>query len=168
MEWKEIDKKSEEFLSMLDRRNGRFLDFFKRYGYTEVRLIGDPEKPALLYKEELVLSCYVHNFELRLMDKPFSTNVLEVVKLNSYNTNDYAEIIKKWFETNEHRKIYKIKFADTNLYLAGYNFLVRKKVNPEGRYPVFARHHPKVYFSIEKAQEIAQELNNAKYEVSVV
>jgi hypothetical protein len=168
MEWKEMDKKSQDFLLMLERRNNRFLNFFKKYGFTETRLIGDPEKPALLFNEELVLSCYVHNFELRLMDKPFSENVIEVIKLNGINTEEYSEVLKEWFETYEHRKVYKIQFTDAELYLAGYNFLVRRKENPEGRYPVFARHHPKVYFSLEKAQEIASELDKAGYKVSVI
>jgi len=168
MEWKEMDKKSEDFLAMLERRNKRFLNFFKTNGFKETRLIGDPEKPALLYNEELVLSCYVHNFELRLMDKPFSDNVIEVIKLNGFLNEDFSEMIKEWYKTYEHRKVYKIQFQESLLYLAGYNFLVRRKENPEGRYPVFARHHPKVYFSLEKANEITGELEKAGYTVTVI
>jgi len=167
MEWKEMDKRSQDFTAMLERRNGRFLNFFKTNGFKETRLIGDPEKPALLYEEKLVLSCYVHNFELRLMDKPFSDNVIEVIKLNGIETTDYSSKLKEWCDTYEHRKIYKIQFNDSSLYLAGYNFLVRRKENPEGRYPVFARHHPKVYFSLDKANEIASDLEQAGYHVSV-
>ncbi len=163
-----MDKNSQEFQAMLERRNARFLQFFKENDFEETRLIGDPEKPALLFKEQEVLSCYVHNFELRLMDKPFSDNVIETIKLNGYNTDDVQEMLQAWYETYEHRKVYKIRFMDSTLFLAGYNFLVRKKENPEGRYPVFARHHPKVYFSLEKAQEISEELDKAGYKVEVV
>ena len=162
-----MDKRSQDFTAMLERRNGRFLNFFKTNGFKETRLIGDPEKPALLYKEEFVLSCYVHNFELRFMDKPFSDNVIEVVKLNGIEAADSSTQLKEWYDTYEHRKIYKIQFKDSSLYLAGYNFLIRRKENPEGRYPVFARHHPKVYFSLDKANEIASDLETAGYQVSV-
>ncbi len=162
-----MDKKSPDFQAMLERRNSRFLKFFKDNGFPETRLIGDPEKPALLYNEKEVLSCYVHNFELRLMDKPFSDNVVKVIKLNSTSKEKIGNALIDWYETYEHRKVYKIKHATANLYLAGYNFLIRNKENPEGRYPVFARYHPKVYFSLEKAKEIAEELNKANYPVEV-
>jgi hypothetical protein len=162
-----MDKNSPDFQAMLERRNSRFLKFFKDNGFPETRLIGDPEKPALLYKEQEVLSCYVHNFELRLMDKPFSDNVIEVIKLNTTSKEKMGGILREWYETYEHRKVYKIRFLNSTLYLAGYNFLIRKKENPEGRYPVFARHHPKVYFSLEKAKEIAEELNKANYPVEI-
>jgi len=60
----------------------------------------------------------------------------------------------------------KLERTNKTLYLTGYNFL-----NPEEgirRYPVFSAHSPKIYFTKEMAQEIADELKCDGYDCGVI
>ncbi|HEX3007717.1 MAG TPA: hypothetical protein VHO90_08900, partial [Bacteroidales bacterium] len=69
-------------------------------------------------------------------------------------------------EMCQHRPVYKIKIKNADLYLTGYNYL--NSEDGVGRYPVFAKHRPKVYFDLEYATNLAQTLNEENYDLEVV
>ena len=49
---------------VIERRNRRLLEFFRLSGLTDVRIIGDENNPAVIYKNVYCLSCFVHNLSL--------------------------------------------------------------------------------------------------------
>jgi len=147
----------------IKRRNKRLLTFFKDSGIDEVRLIGNENCPAVIYKERFVLSCYVKNFELIFTDKPFEGTEVARVKLLHGANADKTELIAL-LDNCEHRKVYRVKVKDVELYLAGYNFL--DKENSEGKFPVFSRHNPKIYYDKEYADQICADYTD--YDLVVI
>ncbi len=144
------------------RRNQRVVELFKHFDMP-VRLIGDINTPAIIYKDLYCLCCYVKNFYLVFTDKPFNGENIGQIKL----TKDIActkEEIMALLERGEHRLVYKIKVKDTELYLSGYNFL--DKDNLDGRYPVFAKFGYKIYFDKDYAQSIVD--SYLEYQLEVV
>jgi len=157
-------KKKESLEEMVERRNRRLLYFFTSNDIN-VRLVGDPQKPAVIRDEKEVLSCYVKNFDLHFTREPFSEVIVQTVKLKGSPELNRMEI-EEVLEHCTHRAVYRIKLSGTDLYLVGYNYL-----NPEdgvGRYPVFARHKPKVYFDEEYAQKVLKNLQEEQYEIEIV
>lgn len=138
----------------IKRRNKRLFLFFKDSGVDEIRLIGNENCPAVLYKERFVLSCYVKNFELIFTNQPQQGEEVARIKLHHGARTEKSELIKL-LDNCEHRKVYRVKMRDAELYLAGYNFV--DKENVDGRYPVFARFNTKVYFDREYAEQICKD-----------
>ncbi|MFO7656141.1 MAG: hypothetical protein R6W78_03675, partial [Bacteroidales bacterium] len=68
-------------------------------------------------------------------------------------------------EVCKHRPVYKLKLINSDLYLVGYNYL--NSEDAVGRYPVFAKHKPKVYFDFEYAQSVADNLRTDDYQISI-
>jgi hypothetical protein len=130
-----------------------------------VRLVGDEQKPAVIMDEKIVLSCFVKNFDLFFTQEPFSDDIVGTFKLTKEITATRFEI-QEAIDMCVHRPIYKIMLAGTDLYLVGYNYLNQE--DGIGRYPVFARHKPKVYFSKDKAVEIGDLLKEDEYEINIV
>ena len=149
---------------VVTRRNKRIIRMFAKCGYN-VRLIGDPEKPAIILDNDLILSGYAHNFDFHFTSKPFEGTIVKTVKLHKDPLIVHDEI-EEMLNVYEHRHAYKVVIKDTDLYLVGYNYLNREK--SEGRYPVFARYNPKIYFQEEKAWEIANMLNEESYSLTVI
>ncbi len=132
-----------------ERRNTRIERFFELTGLP-VRLIGDVNNPAFIVDEALVLSAYVNNFDLRFTDVPSHGKVIYSVKLNhqqNYEADEFYRVIL----ASEHRSVCRIQLRNTNLFLAGYNFINRS--TSFGRYPVFSSVNPKIYFSAQSAEE---------------
>jgi len=148
-----------------DRRNSRIIKLFESNGITPIRLIGNPEKPSIIYQERTCLSVFAHNFDLHFTDKPFGGNRTATVKLTAKIKANREELLKL-IDNCEHRPIFKVKLGGTNLFLTGYNFMKPEK--SKGRYPVFARHKPKVYFTEEKAKEVCSEMIDLEYETIVI
>lgn len=143
------------------RRNQRVEQLFAHFDMP-VRLIGDINTPAIIYKDLYCLCCYVKNFYLIFTDKPFNGNTLGEIKLTREITCTKEEILAL-LDQGEHRLIHKIKVKDSELFLSGYNFLDKK--NLEGRYPVFARFGYKIYFDKEYAQTIVDSYPDYNLEV---
>jgi len=153
--------KGENLEEMVDRRNKRLLYFFTKIGIS-VRLVGDPQKPAIIIDEEFVLSGYVQNFKLHFTDKPFGGKIVRTYILEKepdVRRNDVLFLL----QTYEHGKVSKIKLKGTDLFLVGYNFLYLD----EGveRHPVFAKFKPKVYFKEQSAIKRVSELQDLGYDV---
>jgi len=149
---------------VIERRNNRIIKLFKHHGIS-VRLIGDMEKPAIILDETWCLSCWARNFDLILNTAPRGGNTIETIKLT--DKIEDSDILVAYVQ-NElyHRRVYRVELENTGLYLAGYNFKNRK--DSTGRYPVFARVHPKIYYSESKAQELVDELCMENYTTNII
>jgi hypothetical protein len=138
-----------ELKQTIEKRNKRLASFFEHIGL-DVEIIGDMETPAII-KEEYCLSCYVHNFNLVFTSHYDQGKELYRIKLQKDQEYD-AEQVRVWLETAQHRRIYKIKMSDRDLFLVGYNF--KDKNKPDDKYPVFGKFAPKIYFTDEYAKEL--------------
>lgn len=156
--------KDEPLEKLVARRNKRLITIFTSNG-VNVRLVGNPEKPAVIMDESTLLSCYVKNFDLHFTKEPFSDEIVKTVKLKHEPDVTKFEI-EEVIEMCKHRPVYKVGLRNSELYLVGYNYL-----NPEdsvGRYPVFAKHKPKIYFDKEYAEGVVQNLQIDGYDVDII
>ena len=138
------------------RRNRYLMEFFAKVKM-DIELIGDPQKPAIIINGNYCLSAYVHNFMLHFTDKPFRGDIVESYKLNAGYPISHTHFMNL-YTASEQRKVYKIRYGDSDLYLAGYNFT--DKSTSKGKYPVFARKKFKYYFSLEKVNEIISDFTD--------
>jgi hypothetical protein len=138
-----------ELKQTIEKRNKRLSVFFEQLGL-DVEIIGDMETPAVI-KEQYCLSCYVHNFHLIFTDHYDQGKELYRIKLQKEQEYETEPIIN-WLKTATHRRIYKIKMKEQELFLVGYNF--RDKDNPEDKYPVFGKYAPKIYFTEDYAVDL--------------
>ncbi len=144
------------------RRNKRLLTYFRTSGI-DVRLIGNENCPAVVYKEKYVLSCYVKNFDLIFTNKPYEGEEVSRIKLIHGAVAEKDDLIKL-LDTCEHRRAFRVKIQNAELYLSGYNFLDKEAL--EGRYPVFSRFNGKIYFDKEYAEQICKDY--AEYDLIVL
>ncbi|MFW5762333.1 MAG: hypothetical protein ACOC3T_05170 [Bacteroidota bacterium] len=157
-------RKRETLEDMVKRRNKRLINLFTKNGIT-IRLVGDPQKPAIIKDENLVLSCFVKNFDLNFTREPFSDEIVKIVKLK--NEPDITAFeLEETLEYCTHRPVYKLRLTDTDMLLVGYNYL--NSEDSVGRYPVFAKHKPKVYFDKEYAEDVAKSLVEEGYNIEIV
>ena len=157
-------RKDETLEEMVARRNKRLKGLFSRNG-VNVRLVGDDQKPAVIMDESVVLSCYVKNFDLHFTKEPFSDEIVTTVKLKHEPEITRVEL-QETIEQCKHRPVFRVLLKETNLYLVGYNYL--NSEDSVGRYPVFAKHKPKVYFDRTYAEKVAANLVEEGYEIEVV
>jgi hypothetical protein len=156
-------RKNESLNEMVKRRNKRLLNLFTTNGLS-VRLVGDENKPAVILNETTVISCFVKNFDLFFTSEPFSNDIIKTVKLKQDPEITHYEL-HETLDMCTHRPVYKIKLKETDLFLVGYNYL--NSEDAVGRYPVFAKHRPKVYFDFNYAQEVADNLVGDGYTIDI-
>jgi len=150
---------------VVSRRNARIIKLFAHYNIP-IRLIGEVEKPAIILNDEWLLSCWARNFDLVLNDAPWDGEEMKVIKLTDKVEPD-SEILKDYaFNEKYHRRVFKVVLKGSGLYLAGYNFQNRREST--GRYPVFSRINPKIYFTKEKAQQLCDQLAKENYSAEVI
>ncbi len=167
---KELTK--EQYKIILERND--FLEkYFKRFFPNDtIRIVGDINKPNVIFNFEYALACYCKNFNLNFSDKTdFGTTLFTVKLNNSYNYQ--IEKINNWLQNSQHKKLFKVALKISSdqseqptLFVSGWNYL--DKENKTGKYPVFSEFEPKVYFTQEKAKEIARELTENNYQVEVI
>ncbi|MBN1117937.1 MAG: hypothetical protein JXA77_12065 [Bacteroidales bacterium] len=157
-------RKNESLEEMVTRRNKRLKSLFLRNGIN-VRLVGDDQKPAVIMDESVVLSCYVKNFDLHFTKEPFSDDIVKTVKLKHDPEITRFEL-QEVVESCKHRPVYRILLKDTDLYLVGYNYL--NSEDSVGRYPVFAKFKPKVYFDRIYAEKVAESLTEEGYVIEII
>jgi hypothetical protein len=157
-------RKNESLEEMVTRRNKRLISLFSRNG-VNVRLVGDDQKPAVIMDESVVLSCYVKNFDLHFTKEPFSDEIVRTVKLKHEPDITRLEI-QEVIELCKHRPVFRIQLINSDLYLVGYNYL--NSEDSVGRYPVFAKHKPKVYFDKSYADKVAENLTEEGYQIEIV
>ncbi len=151
--------------TIISRRNERLERYFSLLydgSDTRFRIIGDKNCPAVIINESWCMSCFVKNFELNFTNKPNHGEIIATIKLQKDQIIDRKQILG-YIVASEHRTVYKLRYADTELYLAGYNFT--NKTEMTGKYPVFAKEHPKIYFSHDYAQQIVESLET--YNLSI-
>ena len=156
--------RDESLEQMVERRNKRLLRFFTSLGY-DVRLVGDAQKPAVILNEVIVLSCFAKNFDLNFTREPFGDEIVKSFKLKADNETTKLEL-QEAIEQCTHRPVYKVSLTGTELYLVGYNYLNSEE--SMGRYPVFAKHRPKVYFDREYIGKLVESLRNEGYDIIIV
>lgn len=161
-----INKKKEEGVQVLERRDKFLIDFFKLVGIS-VKLIGDENNPAIVYNDNCILNAYIQNFKLNFTDSPNQGNIIYTVKLSenpSFDKNRVMGCINDY----EKRPVFKVSIKGSNpmLYLSGYHYLNREE--RLGRYPVFSSYNPMVFFTKEKTDEICEELNNDGYSLESI
>ena len=153
-----------------EKRNRLLEVFFEKIFPQKIKVLTlDPDHPSVIYSDEKCLSCYMHNFELRFTDAPDKGTVIYTIKLESNNKTKFElDKILDWFTNYQHKHMYRIMASGTTppLYLSGFNYLNREY--KEGRYPVFSVHNPRVYFTKEKAEEIASPFLKQGYMLSVI
>lgn len=156
--------KNESLEELVTRRNKRLIHFFVSNGFN-VRIVGDEQKPAVILDEIQVLSCYVKNFDLFFTKAPFSDEIVRQFKLK-HDPEVTSLELQEVIGLCQHRPVYKIKLKGTDLFLTGYNYL--NSEDAIGRYPVFAKHRPKVYFDLDYAEKLASNLKEENYELEVI
>jgi hypothetical protein len=157
-------QRDESIDDMVIRRNKRLLSFFTVHGFN-ARIVGDNQKPSVILNEEVVLSCYVKNFDLYFTREPFSDDIVRSFKLKEESEVTKLEL-QEAIELCTHRHAYKIKLSGTDLFLVGFNYFDNGK--KEEKYPVFGMHKPKVYFDMEFAVKLVENLCNDDYSVVIV
>lgn len=159
-----VSKREESLEDMVSRRNKRLKNLFVVNGI-DVRLVGDEQKPAVIMDEHVVISCYVKNFDLHFTREPFSDEIVKTVKLKHEPEITRLEL-QEVIETCKHRPVYRVKHTGTDLFLVGYNYL--NSEDAVGRYPVFARNKPKVYFDLSYAEKVLENLTEEGYPIEIV
>lgn len=151
--------KTKNLNEVVAKRNSRLERFFNHLELP-VRIIGNKNNPAIIYNNMVSLSMFVHNFELNFTDKPHRGNVIKTVKLTQHIAEKREEILNL-LKLYPHQAVYNIRLANTDLFLAGYNF--KNSNTCEGKYPVFAKFNYKIYFKRSHTLEIMKELQQDGY-----
>lgn len=139
------------------RRNKRVLKFFEILDL-DVKLYGNINNPAVIYRNHTALSCYVHNFNLIFTDKPKSGKEIFRYKLldEQLFNEQQVDLIYDWLHNYTHRSCFAVGVVGTNLRLSGYNFINKERL-PENQYPVFSEFDYKLYFDKEYAEGIVND-----------
>lgn len=149
----------------LQERNKLIISFFENLGFSNIRLIGRPEIPAIIFDNSTVLSCHIQDNNIFFTDLPKDGNIVfsyKIIELdNIIRESDINEIREKILNL-EHRKCYRIKlsnnskclsffseyFPDENFYLHSYYFDEKRKLKFPSFLPV---EECKLYFEREQA-----------------
>jgi hypothetical protein len=137
------------------RRVRRLYNGFKKF---DVDISGNPNYPMIVIDKCKMLNTYVNNFDLHLLNMPSTNKDRQTVH---HLKIDHLDITKKFLDDylKEYgfTRVYTIRHAGTDLYVAGFNFKIREgNEKLEGRYPVFGRHKLRYFFQKEFAEEIAE------------
>ena len=144
----------EQLAEIQGRRIRRLYNGFKEF---DLDISGNPHYPMIIIDKCKMLNTYINNFDLHLLDMPSTNSERSTVH---HLKIDYLDISKKFL--NEYMdeygftRVYTIRHAGTDLYVAGFNFKIREgKDKMDGRYPVFGKHKLRYFFQREYAEEIA-------------
>ena len=145
-----------EIKKMIDKRNARlqhFVEKIQQYIDKNFRIIGNPNHPMIIMDDKYCLSAYVKNFELFFVNKPHQGEIIYSIKL-THSLDFNIDKVLSCLNNSEHRKLYKILYDGTDLYVSGHNS--QDKLDNSTMYPVFSRFNMKLYFSKENAQKILE------------
>jgi DNA gyrase/topoisomerase IV subunit A len=143
------------------RRNFLIKQFFNA-NEIQINLLGDINNPLVVTEDNIVLSCYVSNFNLIFKDDSFEGKEVFTIKLK----NDpmlCREKLLDWIKNANHRKIY-IFTSEEGLY---YSKFIRIY---NGKLPLFSPAKELAYyvFQRQKAIEVVQKLKKDKIKLSIV
>ena len=143
------------------RRNFYIKQFFMM-NEIPVHLLGDANNPLIVNEKNIVLSCFVHNFNLIFKDNSFEGKEVFSVKLK--NEAEFCkEKLEYWIKTANHRKIYLFQ-SEGGLY---YNRYVKEY---NGKMALYSPSKELAYyvFQRQKAVEMVQNLKKDKIHLSIV
>lgn len=151
------------------KRNKRLENYFLKYIEPQnFKVINNLDNPAVIYKDKLLLSCYVHNFYLHFIDEPHGGKIMHTIKL-THIIDDDEEAFHHWFNNAEHKECFYVQVKGTDLRLSGYNFRDKSdKENPKDMYPVFSQYGFKNYFQRETAQEKIDQFQTEKLQLEII
>ncbi len=160
----------------LEKRNAKFLKLFVDLGF-DVRIIGKPDAPCMIYKDKFVLSCHMHKNNVVFTDKSHKGQTLCTISLEGekpevvYPKESIGSEITKAFiqgiiDSAEHRQCFRIIIENIeNMFLSGWN--TKQKNNGDTvMYPVFSRYNSRIYFHKEYADKICKDY--PEYKLSII
>ena len=147
-----MKSEKESMIEVLKRRKHLLFKFFKKMG-VEISLLGDYQTPLLVTKDNIVLSCYLHNFEVIFKDAPYNGNEIFRVKLkHNISVECYRINFNNWLKEAKHRKVYMFQSGE---------FYFNKCVpHLDKFYPIYTKSKRLAYyvFSMEKALEVQKNI----------
>lgn len=155
--------KKEEIVDVIKRRKLYLKEFFAQM-QLDVILLGDFNNPLIVTKQNQVLSCYVHNFELIFKTAPKDGKIVFNVKLKKMGTGykDKRQMFKFWLKTAQHREVFLFKSGDF-YFKNDISFLQEK-------YPLFSKDIRLAYyvFSYEKALRVQKEIMKHDKNIEII
>lgn len=149
-------------LEFFDKRNKLLIALIKRLDLG-IHILHLPEKPMFYSRDySIEYSGFVLNKLIILNSKPHDNDKEESIRIKLSDELLESEekieqirfIFQDWINNCTHREVYTVKVKDMRLYLTGYNH--HDKLNKENPYPVFSQFYPKIFYDIEKKQEIIE------------
>lgn len=142
------------------RRNFFLKSFFAKNGI-EISLLGDKNNPLIVDKDNVVLSCYTHNFDLIFKDDSYNGKECFTIKLK-LDPFLCPRRISDWIKDSKHRKIFLFNFKD--LYFSSYKKHLGETV------PFYSPSKDFAYyvFKREKAIEVREQLNAAGVPIEII
>jgi len=141
-----------------------FVRVFNKDKRKFIRLIGEARNPSVVVEEENIINGKMVNGKYCLFDD-VGTCILEIGLLS--NADNYEqEDIDYIREVCTYKKIWKIRFSNSPLYLYGYNYFNSNRSDKNG-YPIFSKYNPKIFYTKEYADEAAKKLLKFGYKVIV-
>lgn len=139
----------------VEQRNAQLLNFFEVKGYTNVKVLGNPNQPKIIIDDEFAISGFVKNRIYNFTTKPFGGEVILSVNLN--NPSDYSpQAISDVIESSEKRKIYFCELDTVHkMYIS----------HTRGGHVYYSSTDPRVFFNLEDAESFADHIEN-NYSIS--
>lgn len=155
------EKTNHNLFTDIARRNFLIKQFFKA-NEVSIDLLGDINNPLVVTADNIVLSCYVSNFNLVFKDDSFEGKECFIVKLKNEPVVLKDKLVG-WINNASHRKIY-IFTSDEGLY---YSKFIRVY---NGKLPLFSPSKELAYyvFQRQKAVEMVQKLKKDEIKLSIV
>lgn len=155
------ESKNDNMITDIIRRNYYAEQFFK-YNDIHVNLLGDINNPLIVTEDNIVLSCFVSNFNLIFKDDSFEGKEIFTIKLKKEALN-IKDRLDSWIKSAAHRKIYLFTSEDGLYYckyIRVYNHI----------FPLFSPAKELAYyvFQRQKAIEVVQKLKKSNIDLSIV
>lgn len=153
------EAQTQDLSKVISRRNFYIRRFFAENG-VDITLMGDYNNPLLVIKDNIVLSAFVHNFDLIFKDDAYGNDVFRVKLMYS------PELIKtklaQWIVEAKHRKVYL--FTAKGFYFHKFT----KHLNNQR--PLFTPQKDLAYyvFSRQKALEVKEELKRTEPAIDII
>lgn len=142
-----------------------FVRVFNDDKRTFVRLIGEPARPHILVNEESIISGFFENdntYCLSDIDKNIILRIDLADRSDEYHEEDVADIKKSCV----YKKIFKIRFDKSILFLSGYKYFNTAKSLKNG-YPIFSKYNPKIFYDKSYAENVVRDLAKFGYRVEI-
>lgn len=155
-----LEKSPNSLAKEVTRRNVYLRRFFSK-NEISITLMGDYNNPLIVMNDNIVLSCYAHNFELIFKDDTHNGNELFRVKLKS-KPDEIKNKLDKWIASAKHRKVYLFKAK-------GFYFAKYVKVL-EDQSALFTPKKDFAYyvFNRQKAIEVKEQLRKEEPSIEIV